>query len=353
MTTPLGPVLHERETLKVGLLSFAHVHAATYAALLRDRTDVELVVADPDAATAPIDEKRGSALAAELGVRLVDSYDELFRWGPDAVVICSENSRHRQLVEMAASNGVPILCEKPLATTGEDARAILSACQRAGVTLTVAYPVRFHPAFQALRSTIRSGRLGRVLSTSGTNNGQAPLASRRWFVDPELAGGGSLMDHTVHLADLLDDLLDARPVEVYAQTNRILHAGEVAVETGGLVVVTYDDGTVSTIDCSWSAPATYPSWGGLTLTVECETGSVDFDAFSDRVEIYDDAAGQLRWLDSGTNLDALMLEAFLTGVRAMRPIQPDGAAGYRTLQVVLAAYESAASGQPVRLSSSA
>jgi predicted dehydrogenase len=346
VTTPHVAGDRTTDTLKVGLLSLAHVHAATYAALLRDRPDVEVVVADPDAATAPPDEQRASALAAELGVRLVDSYAELFRWGPDAVVICAETARHRELVELSASRGVPILCEKPLATTAEDARAMLDACHHAGVTLMTAYPVRFHPAFRSARATIRSGKLGRVLSTSGTNNGQAPLASRRWFVDPELAGGGSLIDHTVHLADLLDDLLDARPVEVYAQTNGIVHGGDVSVETGGLVVVTYDDGTVSTIDCSWSAPATYPSWGGLTLTVECEGGSVDFDAFSDRVELYDDELGRLRWLDFGTNLDALMLDAFLAGVRTARPVQPDGEAGYRTLQLVLAAYASAASGQP-------
>jgi predicted dehydrogenase len=192
--------------------------------------------------------------------------------------------------------------------------------------------------------------LGRVLSTCGTNNGQAPIASRRWFVDPDLAGGGSLIDHTVHLADLVDDLVDARPVEVYAQTNRIVHAEAVSVETGGLVVVTYDDGTVSTIDCSWSAPATYPSWGGLTLTVECEGGTADFDAFSDRIEHYDDQLGRMRWIDYGTDLDALMLDAFLAGVRSGNQVQPDGEAGYRTLQLVLAAYESAETGQPVRLS---
>jgi predicted dehydrogenase len=121
------------------------------------------------------------------------------------------------------------------------------------------------------------------------------------------------------------------------------------VETGGLLAVTYDDGTVSTIDCSWSAPATYPAWGGLTLTVECEGGTVEFDAFSNRIDLYDDQAGQPRWLDFGTDLDALMLDAFLSGVRANKPVPPDGEAGYRTLSLVLAAYESAASGRPVML----
>ncbi|MHB1472596.1 MAG: Gfo/Idh/MocA family protein [Dermatophilaceae bacterium] len=333
--------------LRVGVASFAHVHASGYASLLRDRTDVELVTTDPDAATAPPDELRGASLARQLGVRLLPSYEAMFAEGLDAVLVCTENSRHRELVEQAAAAGVHVLCEKPLATRLDDAEAMLRACEQANVILMVAYPVRFHPGFRAMREAVQRGDLGRVLAITGTNNGQAPLASRRWFLDAELAGGGALMDHTVHLADLLDDLLNASPQQVYAQVNRVVHAQDVSVETGGLIVMTYADGTVSTIDCSWSAPASYPSWGGLTLTVEGDRGSSRLDAFAEHVEVFDDRTGGLRWDAVGVNLDALMLDEFLTCVRSGRAAQPDGAVGYRTLQVVLAAYESASSGQPV------
>jgi predicted dehydrogenase len=323
--------------MRIGMMSFAHVHAAGYAALLRDRADIELRVADPER----------PELASEFPYAA--SYDDLLAWQPDGVVVCSENARHGALVARAAAGGAHVLCEKPLATTADDARAMISACRETGVSLMTAYPVRFHPAFRQLRDTIRAGALGRVLSASGVNAGQAPITARPWFVDRELAGGGALMDHTVHLADLLDDLLGRTPVEVYAQVNRIVHAEQVSVETGGLVVVTYDDGTVATIDCSWSAPASYPAWGGLTLAIECEGGTVEFDAFSDRLDLFDDAAGRLRWLDYGTDLDALMLDAFLDAVRTGQPAAPDGEVGYRTLQIVLAAYRSAASGQPERV----
>ena len=332
--------------LRVGLASFAHVHAAGYASLLRDRADVELVAADPDAASAPPGELRGAALAEQLGVRWVPSYDALFAEGLDAVVVCSENSRHRPLVERAASCGVHVLCEKPLATRLDDAEAMTQACERAGVVLMTAYPVRFHPGFRALRQAVRRGDLGPLLTITGTNNGQAPLASRAWFADPELAGGGALMDHTVHLADLLDDLLGIAPQQVYAQVNRIVHRREVSVETGGLVVLTYPDDVVATIDCSWTAPASYPSWGGLTLSVEGERGSVSLDAFAERIDVFDDRVGGLRWDGIGADLDALMLEEFLSAARSGRAAQPDGAVGVRTLQVVLAAYASAASGRP-------
>lgn len=335
--------------LRVGIASFAHVHASGYVALLRDRTDVNLVAADPDAATAPPDELRGQPLATQLGVRLVPSYEAMFAEGLDAVVVCAENSRHRAIVEQAAAAGVHVLCEKPLATRLDDAEAMMRACAHAEVILMVAYPVHFHPGFRAMREAMQRGELGRVLAITGTNNGQAPLTARRWFFDPEMSGGGALMDHTVHLADLLDDLLGTTPQQVYAQVNRVVHADEVSVETGGLIAMTYADGTVATIDCSWSAPASYPSWGGLTLTVEGDRGSSRLDAFAENIEVFDDRIGGLRWDAVGVNLDALMLDEFLTCVRSGRAAQPDGAVGYRTLQVVLAAYESASSGQPVTI----
>ncbi len=335
--------------LRVGLASFAHVHASGYARLLVQRPDVELVASDPDGADEDKGQPRGADLAARLGVRHVAGYDELFAEDLDAVVVCTENARHRTLVEQAAAAGVNVLCEKPLATTLRDAAAMRDACDSAGVVLMTAYPVRFHPAFRELRTRVRRGDLGRVLAITGTNNGQAPTASRRWFVDPELAGGGSLMDHTVHLADLLDDLLDDQPRSVYAQVNRIVHAYDVEVETGGLVALTYPDGVVATIDCSWSVPSSYPGWGGLTLTVDGERGSATLDAFAEKIEVFDDQAGGLRWQPIGKDLDALMLEEFLGAVRDGRTPQPDAAVGYRTLRVVSAAYASAATGRPVLL----
>jgi len=83
------------------------------------------------------------------------------------VVICSENSKHRKLVEQAAAAGVNILCEKPLATTTSDAEAMLYAVDRAGVALMTAFPVRFSPSFVKLKSQVQAGLLGDVLAVFG------------------------------------------------------------------------------------------------------------------------------------------------------------------------------------------
>lgn len=331
--------------LRIAVLSFAHTHALSYVHALRSMPGVELIAADPDGATAPDDAPRGAALAAELGVAYVDSYDAAFAWRPDAVVIAAENSRHRALVEQAAAAGVHVLCEKPLATTVEDAIAMRDACEAAGVLLMVAYPVRFSPAVRDAIAELRSGRLGRILGVTGINNGKLPQ-DRAWFTDPALAGGGALVDHVVHCADLLDELLGERAQSVRAVSNRILHADrEVAVETGGLVTVRYPDGVVATIDCSWSWPMSSATWGGLTLQVMAERGTVTVSPFAKGVAGHD-AHGET-WTPVGADLDALLLDEFVRAVREGREPQPDAGVGIRTVEIVTAAQASAERGGEV------
>src|SRR5699024_2174036 len=148
----------------------------------------------------------------------------------------------------------------------------------AGVVLMTAFPVHVSPAVASLRSALADGALGELIGLTGTNNGKLPTA-RDWFTDVDLAGGGAMVDHTVHLAEILDSVLGA-PATVHATTNRILHAdraGEGA-ETGGLVTLTYDSGPVagcptaatwtpccsrpSSMRCGRAGPSTPPArWG--------------------------------------------------------------------------------------------
>ncbi|OEU86472.1 Gfo/Idh/MocA family protein [Streptomyces oceani] len=344
--------------MKVGVLSFAHVHAAGYVSVLRGMPGVEVRTSDPETDLAGAGEVRGREFAEQLGAAYVDTYEELFAWGPDAVVVASENARHRPLVELAAKHGVDVLCEKPLATTLADGEAMVAACREAGVRLGVAYPVRFSPAYAALRAAVRGGGVGPVLTVAGANNGWLPDGQRAWFTDPGLAGGGALMDHTVHIADLLDELFeDARAVEVYGQTNNLMYADRAAVETAGLVTVRYDNGAVATIDCSWSQPVHHPTWGGLELQLVGERATVEMDAFGQQVSGFDERRRAGVLLPWGVNLDEALLRSFLYGDDGRgsepgdgEPVRvADGASGLRSLRIALAGYESARSGHPVAL----
>jgi 1,5-anhydro-D-fructose reductase (1,5-anhydro-D-mannitol-forming) len=331
--------------LRIAVLSFAHTHALSYVHALKAMPGIELIATDPDGASAPDDALRGADLAAELGVAYVDDYDAAFAWKPDAVVIAAENSRHRDLVERAAHAGAHVLCEKPLATTVDDAVAMQRACDEAGVILMVAYPVRFSPTVRDALAELRAGRLGRILSVTGVNNGKLP-GDRAWFTDPELAGGGALVDHVVHCADLLDELLGERATTVRAVSNGILHAQrDLAVETGGLVTIGYPSGVIATIDCSWSWPMSSPTWGGVTLQVVAERGTVTVSPFAKGVAGHD-VNGET-WTPVGADLDALLLDEFVAAVREGRQPQPDAGVGIRTVEIVKAAQASAASGGQV------
>lgn len=338
--------------LRIGVLSFAHTHAIGYLQALAAMPDVEVRGTDPDGASSgpgsgsSLGVLRGRDLAEALGVGYMDSYDELLAWQPDAVVVASENTGHRALVERAAAAGAHVLCEKPLATTWEDGLAMREAVEAAGVLLMVAFPVRFASSFARLRATHDAGALGHLFAARGANTGMLPR-TRDWFTDPERSGGGALVDHVVHIADLLDALTGARALTVTAVANRTLHADRARAETAALVTVTYDDGLVAAIDCSWSRPDTSAVWGGLTLDVVGTQGTVSIDPFGPAAHGIVTDTGLPIEARYGADLDQAMLRVFLDAVRTGVQPQPDVGVGLRTLAIVLAAQESARTGRTV------
>lgn len=331
--------------MRLGIMSFAHLHAEGYLHNLRANPEIELIgFADDDAG-------RGRHFARQYDARWFDSYEALLAEQPDGVVICTENVRHRPVVEMAAEAGVHILSEKPLATTLEDARAMIDVCERNGVWLMTAFPMRFNAPVIEAKRVLESGALGRLYGANTTNQGKLPryhsAYPRDWFEQKDLAGGGAAMDHTVHVVDLLRWYLGCEVVEVYAELNDILYGDAgVDVETGGLVMLTFEDGTFASVDCSWSKPPSYPTWGGLTMELVGETGLLTLDAFKQTTAVYTEKPSWVSW---ASDANQAMVDEFVAAIREKRPPAITGYDGYKALEVALAAYDSAARGAPVRL----
>ncbi len=329
--------------MKIGIMSFAHHHGEAYIQNLRRIAEVTWIGAADD------DPVRGKQLAEGSGAQFYSSYRELLEQKPDGAIVCSENARHRPLVEMAASAGIHVMCEKPLATTLKDARAIVDACEQAGVRLMTAFPMRFSPPVISIKSQLDAGEFGQVFCFNATNQGELPLKYRAWFVDRELAGGGAVMDHTVHLVDVMRWFLGEEVAEVYAQTNKIFHADEVEVETGGLEMITFQNGVFASIDASWSRPDFWPTWGGLTFEMVTERGAVIVNGFRQNVTVYSGQSQRPSWMFYGTDINQAMVQEFVNVVREDRTPKVTGMDGYRAVEVALAAYESAARGQPVKI----
>ncbi len=329
--------------MKIGIMSFAHHHAEAYIDNLRHAPGVELIgLADEDT-------QRGQHFAQVFHAPYFDSYRALLDARPEAVIVCSENSKHRPVVEMAAAARVHVLCEKPLATHTADSQAMVDACRQAGVKLMTAFPMRFSAPLLEVKARLDSGDLGQVFCVNATNQGEAPRHHRAWFVDKELAGGGALTDHVVHLVDILRWYLGSEVAEVYAQSNRMMHADTVEVETGGLVMLTFANGVFASIDCSWSKPHYYPTWGGLTFELVTERGAVIVDAFKQYLTIYSHSVGRAQWAPWGSDMNQAMIDEFVAAIREDRTPRVTGLDGHRAVEIVAAAYESAHSGQPVRL----
>lgn len=331
-------------TIRVGIMSNAHVHAALYIQALRSRPEVELVgLADHDQA-------RAAEAHRLFGVPLFDGYAELLGAGLDGVIITSENTLHREHIQLAAAAGITtILCEKPLATTVEDAEAIEETCRIHDIQLMVSFPMRFSEPIRAARELITSGGLGTIVGLEGVNQGKIPGDRRAWFIEPDLVGGGALTDHTVHVFDAVRWLLEDEAVEVYAQANTIVGEIDERLETSGLVVATFAEGAVATIDCSWNRPMSYPAWGGLGIRVIGTAGVIDIDAYAERMSFYDDRTGRYSWIDCGPSAYDALLGHFVRCVEGSARVFPTLQDGVEAVRAVAAAYESERSGRAVRL----
>ncbi len=315
------------------------MHAFSYAASL---------VARPDAVLAGIwddDQMRGVAAAETYQAAYTADLDDLLDQNVDAVIITSENIGHRALVERSVAAGVKsILCEKPLATTREDAYAMVELCKANNVSLFTAFPCRYSPSFDKLVDSYRSGSLGEILGIRATNHGACPFG---WFVDVDKSGGGAVIDHTVHVADLNWVLLHKDVAEVFAETgNNLYHQNW---EDTGFLTITYKDGPFTTLDSSWSRPKkSFPTWGDVTLEVVATGGVVQVDMFGQAFNHFDEKSGHHRLIGWGSDLDRGLVTDFLKAARGEDvPRLATGADGARALDVALAAYESANSHEPV------
>jgi predicted dehydrogenase len=292
--------------------------------------------------------ERGQHFAAQFDAPLYESYEALLEVC-DAVIVCSENARHYPLVKLAAEAGKHILCEKPLATTIEDARAMVALCREKNVKLMTAFPMRFSTPLLEVKRTLDTGSMGKIYGCNTTNQGSCPKHLRSWFVDKELAGGGSVADHTVHLTDVMRWFFGSEVTEVYAETNHILYADEAEVETGGLIMLTFANGTFASIDCSWSKPRYYPTWGGVAMELVAENGLVTADAFKQKITVYSHQQRRGQYNFWGSDADQAMVDEFVKAIQEDRDPLVTGEDGLRAVEVVQAAYQSAASGEPIKL----
>lgn len=324
--------------LRIGMISFAHMHAASYLQALLTRDDVEV------AGIADENEERVRPFTEPNGIAYYSDYKELLQQPIDAVVICSENVRHAELTIQSARAKKHVLCEKPLGLSEEEMLEMVEVCHAEGVQLMTAYPCRYIPAVRAAKEAVDRGDIGEIIAMKGTNRGLMP---RGWFIDRSQSGGGAVLDHTVHVLDLMHYITGSEVEEVYAHVETLFH--EVDIDDAGMLHVKFKNGVFAVHDPSWSRPDSFPTWGDVTLEIVGTDGVIHVDSFAQKNDVFSNKATKSEWSYWGDDMDQGLIDGFVDALLHGTDVPITGKDGYLSARVAFAAYESARSGATVKL----
>jgi UDP-N-acetyl-2-amino-2-deoxyglucuronate dehydrogenase len=309
--------------------------------------------------------EKAEAFAAEYGCTAYSSLKEMLNNPEISIVnICTPSGAHLDPALASAAAGKHVVVEKPLEISLDRCDQIINACRAAGVKLCTIFPSRFSAANIALKEAISAGRFGRL--TLGDSfvkwwRTQEYYDGGGWRGTWALDGGGAYMNQAIHNVDLLYWLM-GDVAEVSGFTGTLAHE-RIEVEDAGVACLKFANGALGVLEASTAA------WPGLLKkteihgsrgTVIVEQDSILRWEFAEpRPE--DDELRQRLGAGSATTGGAsdpkaisfvghqLQLQDFIEAIKHGRSPKVDGAEGRRSVEIILAIYQSARTGQSVRL----
>jgi 1,5-anhydro-D-fructose reductase (1,5-anhydro-D-mannitol-forming) len=309
---------------------------------------IDAIRAQPDGEVAAVtssNAERGARFAAEAGIpKSYDSVDALLANADvDAVYISTTNELHHAQTLAAAAAGKHVLCEKPLALTLADAREMVDACAAAGVVLGTNHHLRNAATHRAMRAAIQAGRIGRPLAARVFHAVHLPERLRGWRLERADAGGGVILDITVHDADTLRFVLDDEPLDVVAQTQSAGMA-QGGLEDGVMAVVSFRSGLLAQLHDAFTV-----RYAGTGFEVHGTDGSLlAQDVMTQppvgEVRLRTEAGEQVLPLEQ-ENLYVRAVRRFHAATRGEDTPAASGEDGVRSLALALAVREAAQSGR--------
>jgi myo-inositol 2-dehydrogenase/D-chiro-inositol 1-dehydrogenase len=219
------------------------VHADGLRKLAEDGEIVAVAAADPS------DEARQAvARNCPFERMTADPMDVINDPEVEAVMITAPTATHLDLVRATLAAGKPLFCEKPLAPTLADVRTICDAVAASGLTAQVGFHSRFHPIMNRLHRTVETGELGRPMGYTLRDDQYWPTGDvvpghSSWRSDRAQAGGGALLEHSIHSADIVSWLFGPA-VRVYARSRSVFGYD---VEDVAALTVEHESGVIGTI----------------------------------------------------------------------------------------------------------
>ena len=275
----------------------------------------------------------------------------------DAVFVASPNSLHAGHALQAARAGKHVLCEKPMATTLEDALAMVRECRANGVKLGTGFELRQHPGHLLARDLIADGTLGRItlaqsqwgLGVRGQRQHVPRSGLREWWEQPEFIGDASIMMGLgVHAVDLLRFLLGYEVNEVMAMTDG--QTEQQPLEDVATICLRFEDGTIATVSCGRTLPDTQNDFTVYGTDGRITSRATLWEARLGRVQVVSETVNQTEVYPYNYLANFVAeLEDFDQAVQHDREPAATGVDGLRVTQVTAAMIESARTARAVRL----
>jgi predicted dehydrogenase len=239
------------DKVRVGILGLTHDHIWGNLDDLRASPLGELV-----AAADPHPELRDK-VGADYGCsQLFESYEEMLdKARLDAVYVYADNATGAELAAMAASQGLHVMVEKPMAADLAGADRMLAAAQAAGVKLMVNWPFAWRAGFQQALTMAQKGEIGRLFSVKyrAAHAGPKELGCTpyfyNWLYDADLNGAGALMDYCCYGTVLARHLL-GRPSRVVGVADR-LQKDYITLDDNAIIIMHWP-GAIAISEASWT-----------------------------------------------------------------------------------------------------
>jgi predicted dehydrogenase len=319
----------------VGMMGRLHLRVATELECTRV---VAVVDANPDA-------ERLAWLAHAEWLRTIEELDGA---SLDAAIVAVPTSDHARLATMLLERGVPVLVEKPIAASIEEAQLLIQTAARTGVPLAVAHVERFNPAVEVLQEKLREGVLGQIFQVRAQRLSPFPV---------RVGDSGVALDLATHDLDLMCELAGT-PLRVSAETARRAHRSH---EDLLAATLRFDSGVIGLLEVNWLTPAKV-----RRLTITGEGGMFEVDYLQQHLTLYENSREYESWktLDifdgvSEGNVTRFaiarveplraQLQAFVAGVRGEAAIAMGGTEALRALRLALAVVRAGEQGTTLEL----
>ncbi|MCA0986622.1 Gfo/Idh/MocA family protein [Guptibacillus algicola] len=331
------------KTLKIGVIGCGsiakHRHLPEYA---RNK-NVQIV------AVCDIVKTRADEIASLYGATAYEHAEELLQIEEiDAISVCTPNYLHAPISIAALKAGKHVLCEKPMATSKEDAELMIETAREHGKQLMIAHNQRFVPSHSKAKELLASGELGKVYSFRTAFGHPGPEGwsvdgKESWFFEKEKAFIGAMGDLGVHKTDLIRYVLGEEIVEVgsFVETSAKDFA---TVDDNAVCILKSESGIVGTLAASWAYTASEDN--STIIYAEKAILRLEDDPVNSLVvqyqtgEVVKYELGGIQTNDSGGQTSSQVIDRFVDSIISNSESPVSGDEGMKSLQVVLAALQS-------------